>query len=63
MAKVIRIIDHQFRKMRESIARSRVQMKERHTERMKETDAILQKIHNDRAEFERRWFKIVEGGL
>jgi len=38
-------------------------MKERHTERMKETDAILQKIHNDRAEFERRWFKIVEGGL
>lgn len=63
MAQVIRIIDHQFRKMREGIASDRAEMIKRHDEQMKETDTILKRIRNNRAEFERKWFKLLEGGL
>ena len=62
MAKVIKIIDYQFRRMRESMAKDREEMQKRHAERMKETQTIIQRIRNDRAEFERRWFKLLEGG-
>ena len=62
MAKVIKILDYQFRKMRESILHEREIMLKRHDERMKETQEIIERIHNNRAEFERRWFKFLEGG-
>jgi len=62
MARVIKILDYKFRKMRESMARDRKEMKERHAERMKETDTILQRIRDKRAKFERKWFKLLEGG-
>ena len=62
MAKVIKILDYQFRKMRESILHEREIMLKRHDERMKETQEIIEKIHNNRAKFERSWFKFLEGG-
>ena len=62
MAKVIKILDYQFRKMRESILHEREIMLKRHDERMKETQEIIERIHNNRAEFERSWFKFLEGG-
>jgi hypothetical protein len=63
MAKVIKIIEYQFRKMREQMARDREELKQRHAERMKETESITQRIRDQRAEFERRWFKLLKGGI
>lgn len=62
MAKVIKIIDYQFMKMRESIAKQREEMQQRHKQQMEETEAVLKRIRDNRAEFERRWFKFLEGG-
>lgn len=62
MAKVIKILDYQFRKMRESITHEREIMLKRHKERMKETQEIIKRIRDNRAEFERKWFKFLKGG-
>lgn len=62
MAKVIRIIDYQFRKMRQSIVIQREEMLLQHEQRMKETEEVIKNIHERRAEFERTWFKLLEGG-
>lgn len=62
MAKLVRILDYQFRKMHESIAHDRKEILTRHKERMKETKQIIKNIHNQRAEFERSWFKFLNGG-
>lgn len=62
MAKVIRIIDYQFRKMRESIAIQREEITLQNKKRMKETEEVIKTIHERRAEFERSWFKLLEGG-
>ena len=62
MAKVIRIIDYQFRKMRKSIAIQREEIILQNKKRMKETEEVMKKIHEQRAEFERSWFKLLEGG-
>lgn len=48
--------------MRKSIAKDREEMIQRHDKRMKETDEVLQNIRNNRAAFERHWFRILEGG-
>lgn len=63
MAKVVKIIDYQFRKMRNAIARDRAEMQQRHAERMEETNTILKRIRDKRAEFERKWFKLLKGGI
>lgn len=63
MPKLIRIIDYRFRKMREQMARDREEMKKQHAERMEETNTILQRIRDQRAEFERKWFKLLKGGI
>jgi len=62
MTKVIKIIDYQFRKMRESIVNQREEMLIRHKKRMNETEEVIKKIHDQRADFERSWFKLLEGG-
>ena len=41
MAKVIRIIDYQFRKIRKSIVKQREEMSLRHEKRMNETEEII----------------------
>ncbi len=61
--KVIRIIDYKFRKMRESMARDREEMQKRHAERKEKTEQLLKKIRDNRAEFERSWFKFLKGGI
>ena len=62
MAKLIKIIDHQFLKIRESITQQREDFKVRHKKRMEEIDETLKQIHDDRAKFERKWFKALKGG-
>ena len=62
MAKVIKIIDYQFRRMRESMINEREEMRKRHDQQMIETNLIVQRIRDNRAEFERRWFKFLKGG-
>ena len=62
MAKVIKIVDYQFRKMRESITKNREEMIQRHDEQMKKTQKIVQRIHNNHAKFQRGWFKFLKGG-
>jgi len=62
MGKITKIIDYQFRKMRESIAKEREEMIQRHDKQMKETEEVLQRIRDNRATFERHWFKLLEGG-
>jgi flagellar hook-associated protein FlgK len=62
MAKITKIIDYQFRKLRESIVKQRKEMSQRHKKRMKEVNETLKQIHNDRAKFERKWFKALKGG-
>jgi len=62
MAKLTRIVDYQLRKMRESIIQQKGQFKIRHKKHMKEMDETLKQIHNNRANFERKWFKCLKGG-
>ncbi len=62
MAKLVRILDYKFRKMHESIAHEREEMLNRNKKRMKETKQIIENIYNQRAEFERSWFKFLKGG-
>jgi vacuolar-type H+-ATPase subunit I/STV1 len=62
MAKLTRIIDYQFRKMRESIIQQREEMLQRHKQQMEKTETILKRIHDNRADFERSWFKYLKGG-
>jgi len=62
MAKILKIFDYQMRKIRKSIKQQREDFTKRHEQRRKETAEVLQKINDDRAEFERRWFKFLKGG-
>jgi len=62
MAKILKIFDYQMRKIRESIKQQREDFTKRHEQRIIETDEVLKKINDDRAKFERRWFKFLKGG-
>jgi hypothetical protein len=48
--------------MRESIIQQREEMLQRHKQQMEKTETILKRIHDNRADFERSWFKYLKGG-
>lgn len=62
MAKIIKIFDYQFRKMRESIAKQREEMLLQNEMRMRETKEIIKQIRERQARFERSWFKLLKRG-
>jgi len=62
MGKLIKIFDYQMLKMREAISRQKEEFTERSEKYTKHTDEMLQKIRDDHAEFERKWFKALKGG-